>query len=81
MEKKGISSFLNCESTDLFNKEKTMEKKNACSGDHTCHLCTLAEKKLNAEIKPLVENPKFICFNCGRAANSEDRLCNPEPLY
>ena len=81
MEKNDISSFLNCESTDIFNQEKTMEKKNACSGDHTCHICALSEKQSIKEIKPLVDNPKFICFNCGRAANSAQNLCNPEPLY
>ena len=57
-----------------------MEKKNVCKGDHSCHICSLVDKTPIGEIKPLVDNPQFICFNCGRAANSEKNLCNPEPL-
>lgn len=58
-----------------------MEEKTVCTGDHSCHLCVLTEKLPLEEIKPLVDNPQFICFNCGRAANSAKNLCNPQPLY
>ncbi len=55
-------------------------KKNVCTGDHPCHLCMLASKELFGEIKKLTKNPKFICFNCGRVADSSKNLCNPMPL-
>jgi hypothetical protein len=32
------------------------------------------------EIKHLVQNPKYVCFNCGRVADKEGNLCNPMPL-
>jgi hypothetical protein len=32
------------------------------------------------EIRELVRDPKFICFNCGRVADSDRNLCNPMPL-
>lgn len=51
-----------------------------CKGEHTGHLCVLvSEKKLDA-IKDLVKNPQFICFNCGRVADSDKNLCNPMPI-
>jgi len=29
------------------------------------------------EIIPLINNPKFICKKCARAANDETHLCKP----
>jgi hypothetical protein len=40
----------------------------------------LASAKRFEEIKTLAKEPKFICFNCGRVADSEANLCNPMPL-
>ena len=52
-----------------------------CSGpEHQGHLCVLASKGLFEEIKEMTKNPRFICFNCGRVADSEKNLCNPMPL-
>lgn len=48
-----------------------------CKGDHQGHLCVLASKELFDEIKELTQNPKYICFNCGRVADSDKNLCNP----
>jgi len=56
-----------------------MKEKN-CKGDHKGHLCVLASNEKIEEIKELVANPKFVCFNCGRAACSKKNLCNPMPL-
>lgn len=51
-----------------------------CKGDHSGHLCVLASQDKFAEIKELVKDPKFICFNCGRVADSGNNLCNPMPI-
>jgi hypothetical protein len=51
-----------------------------CKGDHTGHLCVLVSKGKFDEIRGLVKNPRFICFNCGRVADCEGSLCNPMPL-
>jgi hypothetical protein len=53
---------------------------NKCVGDHKGHLCVLVSKKKFDEIKELVRAPKYICFNCGRVADSDKNLCNPMPI-
>ncbi len=53
---------------------------NVCKGDHDGHLCVLVSQQKFEEIKELVKNPQFICFNCGRVADEEKNLCNPMPL-
>jgi len=50
-----------------------------CKGDHTGHICLLASREKFDEIKTLTKNPKYICFNCGRIADSAKNLCNPMP--
>lgn len=57
-----------------------MDEKHTCKGDHKGHLCVLVSKKEFEKIKDLVRNPKFLCFNCGRVADSDKNLCNPMPM-
>jgi hypothetical protein len=47
---------------------------------HPGHLCVLASKGMFDRIKQVTRDPKYICFNCGRVADSERSLCNPMPL-
>jgi len=54
-------------------------KKCAKTG-HKGHLCVLASEGKFDEIKDRVENPKYLCFNCGRVADSKRNLCNPMPI-
>ncbi|MDD4871639.1 MAG: hypothetical protein PHR77_13865 [Kiritimatiellae bacterium] len=54
--------------------------KHVCKGEHKGHICVLASENKLDEIKKLVDDPKFICFNCGRVADSKTNLCNPMPL-
>lgn len=61
------------------NQEESMEEK-TCKGDHKGHLCVLASNEKFDLIKGLTKNPKHICFNCGRVADSAENLCNPMPL-
>jgi len=51
-----------------------------CYGEHSGHICILAGNQKFEEIKELTQNPKFICFNCGRVADSKENLCNPMPI-
>lgn len=59
-----------------------IDKRKDCKHEHghPGHLCVLASKGDFKEIKEIVKNPKFICFNCGRVADQEGNLCNPMPL-
>ncbi len=47
---------------------------------HAGHLCVLVSEGKLEDVKTLVKAPAFICFNCGRVADSEQNLCNPMPL-
>ena len=57
-----------------------MSEKKCKPGEHKGHLCVLASEGRFEEIKLLVKKPKFVCFNCGRVADSKINLCNPMPL-
>ena len=48
--------------------------------EHKGHICVLASKGKFEEIKEITRDPKHICFNCGRVADSAKNLCNPRPL-
>jgi len=56
------------------------EKEHVCKGDHSGHICLMASQDRFDEIKELTKDPKSICFNCGRVADSDKNLCNPMPL-
>jgi hypothetical protein len=51
-----------------------------CHGEHSGHICVLASNQKFKEIKTLTQQPKFICFNCGRVADCKENLCNPMPI-
>ncbi len=46
--------------------------------DHDKHLCNILERGVTLEewVK-LVQSPKFICRQCGRAAAKAENLCDP----
>ena len=48
-----------------------------CTGDHVIHLCAFAQQGTSDNIKKLSQDPYYLCMNCGRAADSEENLCNP----
>jgi hypothetical protein len=56
------------------------EVKRCCDENKLCAL-TCCPCNLDLEVvKPLVNDPNFICKACGRVANSETNLCQPIAL-
>lgn len=52
-----------------------------CDSDaHRGHMCVLVSEKRFDEIKRLVLDARYVCFNCGRVAHDSKNLCNPMPL-
>ena len=51
--------------------------KKKCIGDHSIHICDLANKEKQDEIVKLAESPHHMCMQCGRVANVAENLCNP----
>jgi hypothetical protein len=49
--------------------------------EHLCYLVNMGylESSLK-EYKELVKDPKFVCKNCGRVADSVEYLCRPEKI-
>ena len=46
-------------------------------------MCSLSKKYLGKDNEKYIEyldNPKYMCKNCGRLANSSDNLCKPTPI-
>ncbi len=48
-----------------------------CTGDHSDHICHLAEENQFSAIKTKVTRPEYLCVNCGRVADAKSSLCNP----
>ncbi len=51
-----------------------------CKGEHTLHICKLAEEKKFGQIKVMMRAPHYLCENCGRAADKNENLCNPKHI-
>lgn len=55
-----------------------------CSGSQDCHvknhMCQIIIQKDLGRIRELVKDSRFYCKNCGRAAHSEENLCNPSRI-
>lgn len=56
------------------------DRSKVCKGNHQGHLCVLVSEDRMDDVKALVKDSKFICFNCGRVAGSPSSVCNPMPL-
>ena len=49
--------------------------------NHLCYLHNLGILEADlAHFKDMVQDPKFICKKCGRAAKNAENLCEPEKL-
>ena len=48
-----------------------------CTGDHSLHICELAQQDKFNDIKKLAQDPYYLCMNCSRVADSDKNLCNP----
>ena len=44
------------------------------------HICRIIVQGDLDKVKKLVDKPKYICKNCGRAANDNVNICKPTKL-
>jgi len=55
-----------------------------CDGSQDCHtknhMCQIIIRKDLGRIKEIVKDARFYCKNCGRAAHSEENLCNSSKI-
>jgi hypothetical protein len=58
------------------------EQRQKMKPGHEKHLCKMiiGDQESIENIRPLVNNPKFICNACGRVANKTENLCAPTEL-
>jgi hypothetical protein len=53
----------------------------AMHDEHLCYLVNMGYVESSLEdYKKLVKDPKFVCRNCGRVADSEEYLCRPSKI-
>ena len=54
------------------------------SDEHTKHLCYFVSYGYHQDdekdYKDLVEEPRFLCYFCGRVAHNKESLCQPVEL-
>lgn len=46
-------------------------------------LCKLKQELLKKDLQSyilLVNQPRYVCENCGRVANKKKKLCKPHPI-
>ena len=64
--------------------EKIKHNKNCKGPSHDRHLCYFVSQGFHLtdaeDYHAMVIDPKFKCKTCGRVANSEDNLCEPEQM-
>lgn len=53
---------------------------NCCGQDKLCSLTCCPCNMDIEKIKQLVNEPKYICNQCGRVANDQVNLCQPVPI-
>jgi len=62
----------------------TIKYVHSCKNSQKCHaknhLCQIIITRDLDRIKKLVEDSKYYCKNCGRAAHKKENLCNPATI-
>jgi hypothetical protein len=48
--------------------------------EHHLHLCELRSSLSRAELNVLMQNPKYVCANCGDRMHSGRNLCIPKRI-
>lgn len=55
---------------------------NLCTNpeNHKTHLCELKAAGKKERVEELMENPEYVCGNCGNTSNTLGALCAPGPM-
>lgn len=60
---------------------KKPEMPHAMHDDHLCYLVNMGYIESSFDdYKKLVKDAKFVCKQCGRAADSAENICRPEKI-
>jgi len=61
-----------------------MTNKNGTDSGHEKHLCHLVSNRMHRDnpdqYQGLVQEPRFVCKDCGRVAHDKENLCTPTAL-
>ena len=48
---------------------------------HENKVCNFSPDSKSEELKLLIQNPAYVCGDCGRSAASQESLCRPERMF
>jgi hypothetical protein len=58
-----------------------MSEKNQSEDQSTRKICEFPSGSNSEELKILVNDPRYVCMDCGKSAASEENLCRPERMF
>ena len=58
-----------------------MSRKKAPAGQLTKKVCEFPPDSDSQELRVLVNDPRYVCMECGKSAAKGDNLCRPERMY
>ncbi len=57
-----------------------MSRKKSAASQFAKKICEFPPESESKELKILVNNPKYVCMDCGKSAAQGDNLCKPERM-
>jgi len=58
-----------------------MSKRKQSKRQSTTKICEFPPDTESQELKVLVNNPSYVCMECGKSAASGENLCRPERMF
>jgi hypothetical protein len=58
-----------------------MSEKKQSEDKSTSKVCGFPPDSNSEELKILVNDPRYVCMECGKSAASSENLCQPEKMF